>query len=209
MKRAASGSSILTMLGLADDHAFDPYANGYKLAKKLNSPFENPLYRNGYDWWWHSFVAQDPETGELKPFFVEFFVINPGLGGVETPVLGQAPASKANKLKPSYAKIVAGTWGDHGSIQVHNYFPLKDFHAATDRLDVQDGDNTLSETRLQASVRMSETEAAQRPETLSDAGELSFDLVIRKELSYVIGYPAPLICSSTSMLSPCGGRFRA
>jgi hypothetical protein len=189
MKYFAMGSSILAALGLPDAHAFDPRANGYKLAKRLNSPFENPLYRNGYDWWWHSFVAQDPETGDLRPFFVEFFVINPGLGGDEAPVLGQSPANKTKKIKPSYAKIVAGTWGENSSIQVHNYFPLKDFHAATDRLEVRIGDNTLSETRLQASVQMSDTEAAQHPESLSDAGELSFDLSIRKELSYIVGYP--------------------
>lgn len=42
----------------------------------------------GYDWWWHSFTAQDVETGEDKPFFIEFFLCNPLLGE-EQPVLGQ------------------------------------------------------------------------------------------------------------------------
>ncbi len=28
----------------------------------------------GYDWWWHSFTARDAETGEEKPFFIEFFL---------------------------------------------------------------------------------------------------------------------------------------
>ncbi len=32
-----------------------------------------PLAHHGYDWWWHSFTAQDAETGEDKPFFIEFF----------------------------------------------------------------------------------------------------------------------------------------
>ncbi len=32
-----------------------------------------PLTHHGYDWWWHSFTAQDAETGEDKPFFIEFF----------------------------------------------------------------------------------------------------------------------------------------
>ena len=27
------------------------------------------LALHGYDWWWHSFTAQDAETGEDKPFF--------------------------------------------------------------------------------------------------------------------------------------------
>ena len=41
---------------------------------------QGPLTRQGYDWWWHSFTAQDAETGEDKPFFIEFFVCNPALG---------------------------------------------------------------------------------------------------------------------------------
>ena len=47
-----------------------------------------PLAHHGYDWWWHSFSAQDAATGEDKPFFIEFFICNPALGGDE-PVLGQ------------------------------------------------------------------------------------------------------------------------
>jgi len=37
------------------------------------------LAHQGYDWWWHSFTAQDAETGEDKPFFIEFFICNPAL----------------------------------------------------------------------------------------------------------------------------------
>ena len=48
-----------------------------------------PLARQGYDWWWHSFTAQDAETGEDKPFFIEFFVCNPALAE-EQPVFGQS-----------------------------------------------------------------------------------------------------------------------
>lgn len=38
-----------------------------------------PPAHHGYDWWWHSFIVQDAETGEDKPFFIEFFVCNPAL----------------------------------------------------------------------------------------------------------------------------------
>ena len=52
-----------------------------------------PLKHCGYDWWWHSFTAQDAETGEDKPFFVEFFLCNPELAETE-PVLGQLDANR-------------------------------------------------------------------------------------------------------------------
>ncbi len=53
-----------------------------------------PLAHHGYDWWWHSFTAQDAETGEDKPFFIEFFVCNPALAE-DMPVFGQTPENKA------------------------------------------------------------------------------------------------------------------
>ena len=34
----------------------------------------------GYDWWWHSFTAQNAKTGAEKSFFIEFFLCNPVLG---------------------------------------------------------------------------------------------------------------------------------
>jgi tocopherol cyclase len=51
------------------------------------------LARQGYDWWWHSFTGRDEETGEEKGFFIEFFLLNPALGGAE-PIFGQLPANK-------------------------------------------------------------------------------------------------------------------
>ena len=47
--------------------------NGYMLKGRLA--------RRGYDWWWHSMVAHDRETGEPQPFFIAYLVINPALGG--------------------------------------------------------------------------------------------------------------------------------
>ena len=74
-----------------------------------------PLAHHGYDWWWHSFTAQ--------PFFIEFFICNPALGGDE-PVLGQLPANRAAGKQPSYLMVKAGTWGtDH--CQLHRFFARK------------------------------------------------------------------------------------
>ena len=68
------------------------------------------LARHGYDWWWHSFTAQDAETGEDKPFFIEFFLCNPALAE-DDPVLGQLPANQKAGKMPSYLMVKAGTWG--------------------------------------------------------------------------------------------------
>ena len=70
---------------------------------------QGTLARRGYDWWWHSFTAQDVRTGEDRPFFIEFFICNPALAG-EEPVLGQLPENKAAKRRPSYLMVKAGCW---------------------------------------------------------------------------------------------------
>ena len=33
---------------------------------------KGPLATKGYDWWWHSFTGEKEDTGERKPFYVEF-----------------------------------------------------------------------------------------------------------------------------------------
>ena len=85
-----------------------------------------PLRKKGYDWWWHSFTAQDAQTGEDKAFFVEFFLCNPALaedkeGPGSGPILGQLSENKAAGQKPSYVMVKAGCWGeDH--CQLHRFF---------------------------------------------------------------------------------------
>ena len=79
-----------------------------------------PLAHQGYDWWWHSFTAQDAETGEDKPFFVEFFICNPALAEKD-PVFGQLPDNKKEGKKPSYLMDKAGTWGED-ACQLHRFF---------------------------------------------------------------------------------------
>ena len=59
---------------------------------------EGPLAAKGYDWWWHSFTAKDAETGKRKPFFIEFFICNPALGG-EKPVFGQRKPQVSRKRR--------------------------------------------------------------------------------------------------------------
>ena len=67
-----------------------------------------PLRKQGYDWWWHSLTARHAETGEEKPFYIEYFVCNPALAE-DKPVLGQHPRNKAAGKKPSYLMVNVGT----------------------------------------------------------------------------------------------------
>lgn len=148
--------------------------NAFRLTKKTN--------KKGYDWWWHSFVGKHSSTGELKPFFIEYYVINPGLWNGDI-IWGQ----KNKKNKPCYAMIKAGTWGDN-KVQLHNFFKISDFYASKEKLDCKIGHNILTEHYLKGKVYVSKDESDNFPERMSDAGEMEWDLNIDKKISFDVGY---------------------
>ncbi|MBO4406499.1 MAG: hypothetical protein J5849_02255 [Clostridia bacterium] len=148
-----------------------------------------PLARQGYDWWWHSFTAQDAETGEDKPFFIEYFVCNPALAG-DAPVFGQLPENKAAGVRPSYLMVKAGCWGE-GKCQLHRFFSLKETRIRRGApYEVEAADCFASETALRGSVRISEKDAAEHPEWMCGAGEMEWDLAVEKKIAFNVGYGA-------------------
>jgi tocopherol cyclase len=185
MKRfliSAAALIFLSSIAAAVFGAADPpgyYRNGYML--------QGRMAETDYDWWWHSLVAENKDTGELRPFFIEYYVVNPGLNTPE-PVLGQLPENKAGGKRPCYAMIKAGTWGENSSAQLHNFYPVSRFSAQTETMDVVIGDNTATDTAIVGSVKVTAEEAAAHPEYMSDAGEMSWNLTADKLLSYSLGY---------------------
>ena len=148
-----------------------------------------PLAHRGYDWWWHSFTARDAETGEEKPFFIEFFICNPALAEDE-PTLGQLPENRANGRHPSYLMVKCGCWGeDH--VQLHRFFSLKKvrIHPGAP-YEVEAEDCYASETRLTGSVSIAPGEAEAHPEWMCDAGSMRFDLTVDKKIAFNVGYGA-------------------
>lgn len=142
--------------------------------------------KNGYDWWWHSFVGVERESGIKKSFFIEYYIVNPGISRKEI-IYGQKKDNSCNLVKPSYAMIKAGTWGED-KCQIHNFYPMKDVHISNGALRVEFRENHLSETKIVGSVSMSEEEAKAHPEYMSDAGIMSWNLTLDKTISYGVGY---------------------
>ena len=148
-----------------------------------------PLRRLGYDWWWHSLTARDAQTGEEKPFFFEFYVCNPALAE-DAPVLGQLPENRANGKKPSYLMVKAGCWGE-GKCQLHRFFAWKDVQMHADApYEITAADCHASETALSGSISISREEAQAHPEWMCDAGQLSWNLTIDKQIAFNVGYGA-------------------
>ena len=148
-----------------------------------------PLAHHGYDWWWHSFTAQDVVTGEDKPFFIEFFLCNPALAE-EKPVLGQLDENRKAGKRPSYLMVKAGTWGED-ACQLHRFFAWKDvnLHAGAP-YRIEAADCLACEDRLKGSIAITEEEAREHPEWMCDAGSLAWDLTVDKQIAFNVGYGA-------------------
>ena len=142
--------------------------------------------KNGYDWWCHSFVATHAVTGELKPFYIEYYVINPGLWKGKI-VFGQQIENQLNHKKPCYAMLKVGTWGE-GKVQLHNFYNIPDFHASTRILDCSIGINKLTDTYLTGAVNVSKQECDLYPERMSDAGSMQWNLTIDKRVKFDVGF---------------------
>ena len=143
----------------------------------------------GYDWWWHSFTAQNAKTGAEKSFFIEFFLCNPALGGDE-PVLGQAPENKAKNRKPSYLMVKAGAWGEDAA-QLHRFFGWNHINVSMSAPYSVSAENCyVDETHTYGKVEVSAEEATDHPEYMCESGSMSWDLKIDKKIAFNVGYGA-------------------
>ncbi len=150
---------------------------------------KGPLASEGYDWWWHSFTGHNKATGEEKAFFIEFFTINPALGGDE-PVFGQLPANKEAGIKPSYMMVKVGCWGEDAK-QIHRFFGWNQVNIKQDAPFLISADNCFcSETRTLGMVEVTEEDAAAHPERMCQPGKMVWDLNIDKKIAFNVGYGA-------------------
>lgn len=139
----------------------------------------------GYDWWWHSFTARSAITGEERAFYIEFFLCNPSLGGNE-PIFGDSKAGR----KPSYLMVNVGTWGKE-KCQLHRFFGWKNISIDMGvPFSVEADDCFLTETETRGRVCVSQEDAADHPEWMSDGGEMRWDLKIQKVTAFNVGYGA-------------------
>jgi len=144
--------------------------------------------KRGYLRWWHSFLGAHVETGEVRTFFVEFFVINPGLG-CDQPILGQHPYFKRRGRKPSYVMINAGVFPDENGDgrQLHAFYPLTSLQTTGSPLVMQGNDSSAgnffySEDRIMGRMNVTPLQARHRS-LMTDAGSMEWDVKVNKTIS--------------------------
>lgn len=142
------------------------------------------LTRKGYMRWFHSFTGVQAESGETRTFFIDYFIINPGLGG-DQPILGQHPYYKKRGMKPSYVMIKAGVFpgsnGENGR-QIHAFYPISSLKATGNPMVMQIEDCFYSENHISGFVEVSSAEARHRS-FMSDAGWMEWDVEVHKAVA--------------------------
>ena len=157
--------------------------NGFRLT--------GPLAKRGYDWWWHNMTAINKKTGEEKPFFIEYFVCNPALAKDEPVIVWNRPEAQKAGERPSYVLVKVGFWGEGKKGQIHNFYAWKDAVIQKEGpIDIKVGGCHCSETHISGSVKVTPEEKDAHPEWMCDAGEMSWDLKVDKNITYNVGYGA-------------------
>jgi len=168
-----------------------------KLLRKNKAMLSGVQKKNGYLYWWHSFTGEHAVTGEKKAFFIAFYIINPARSP-NKPVFGQLYSQKTKEHMPSYVMIKAGSWGENPK-QIHQFFPSEQLTYTKKSLGVNVGVNHLSETELSGSISMSEIDSKMQPEYMSDSGSMSWNLTMKKECPYDVGYTTSALFRSLNI----------
>ena len=145
--------------------------------------------KKGYDWWWHSFTGYDEQTGQARPFFIEFFLCNPA-SGTSYPVFGQLPENKEKGIKPSYFMVKAGSWGSDAA-QLHRFFGWEKISVDMGcPFSISADDCKMGENFTKGSVKVSLNDSIDHPQWMCQSGEMSWNLTIYKKTAFNVGYGA-------------------
>ena len=144
------------------------------------------LAEEGYDWWWHSFTGYNKKTGKPRTFFIEYYLMNPALGGSDV-VFGQLEENKDLGICPSYMMVKAGCLGDK-PLQLHRFFPWDEVRVSEAvSFEVEAVDCLCNENRLTGSIKLTKKEAKEHPEYMCDGGSMSWDLFVDKQVAFNVG----------------------
>jgi len=151
--------------------------------KRNELMLEGKFKKCGYDWWWHSFTARDEITYEEKPFYIEFFVCN-------NKYINEEPSFGRLGDIPSYLMVNVGFWGkDHR--QIHRFFGWKNVKINPKApFSISADDCYLDEYETRGSINLSKEEAINHKEYMSDYGNISWDIKIKKDIAFNVGYGA-------------------
>lgn len=157
----------------------DKFRNAYML--------RGGLAKKGYMRWWHSFRGTTPGENKSRTFFVEYFLMNPGILNSKIVLSGK---------EASFCMIKAGVFpeGEDEGIQMNAYYPITSLRVTQDPFYVKMGQSSFSETHIAGSVWISERKAMDS-NWETDSGSMEWNLDLCKNIACHTGPISGPICT--------------
>lgn len=175
----------------------NPHLDQYVLRGKLRS--------EGFERWRYFFSAFNVETNQEKKFFVELYIVNPGVSpkvaivaqksrlahseaDLQYALAGTQAAQTANDelaVHPSYVLVKAGVYGSSG-IQLNKFFPSAQFTFIKNSGMFKAGECLFGANSISGSIEVTPQDLRVKPELLCDSGSLAWDLKFERK---IVGEP--------------------
>lgn len=153
------------------------------------------LRHEGFERWRYVFSAVNNETNQEKKFFVELYMLNPGISpkmviigqksrlalsesDLQYALAGTAAAENANEelsVKPSYILVKAGTIGNEGK-QINKFIPSSHFSITKNTGVFKAGECQFTSNSLSGSIEVTAQDLRVKPELLCDTGKMDWDI---------------------------------
>lgn len=145
--------------------------------------------KNGYDRWRYVFTGYNKISGEERPFFIEYYLLNPTFSPKSIVFQSTSRYGDMQNIRSSYIMIKAGFLGKAAK-QINSYFTADKMAVNKKQQSIYIGNCLMCEKELKGSLTVSEQAAASHPEYKSNAGSISWELKMEKNCSYGVGYAA-------------------
>jgi len=169
------------------------------------------LRSEGFERWRYSFCASSRNTGIEKRFFIEMYLVNPGVSPNVVVIAQKSRVSMgANNdiqqaltgglsgydsrfsgqniiVKPSYLLIKAGVYGENG-IQVNKFVPSSKLNYTKNTATFKTDDCFFSSNTLIGKISVSKNDLRIKPEMLCNEGDFSWELHYEKILDSKSAY---------------------
>ena len=178
---------------------------------KVNQHFDQYVLRGrlrqeGFERWRYSFSAFNRENGQEKNFYVELYIVNPGISpkvavigqksrlvhseaDLQYALAGTAAAKTANEeiaVRPSYVLVKAGVYGGDG-IQLNKFIPSSQFTFIKNSGCFKAGECLFGTGSISGRLEVSSQDLRIKPELLCDFGSMDWDIKFARK---IIGIPA-------------------
>lgn len=176
------------------------------------------LRKGGYDHWRLITSGISKKSGVEHVFFIEFYVLNPAVspdkcvlgfesrGAVSDESLHAVLAGTQSVndvqaetyVQPSFVMVKAGVFRENGK-HVNTFFPSKDIQVGGSELLIKVGTDesnycSLTNSSTYGSVKVTKEDLAEKPESMCQAGSISWNLRYERTIGFSSEYKSKKIC---------------